>query len=159
KTVTLDTLASAFDSKIWVFDASAGCGGLSCVTANDDIQSSPFQSKVAWRAVAGTPYDVLVGPFGTAGNFILTASCGPTPANDLCSNAQVASGYSGSAVGTIVGATAINNTSTAANPSCNPSYSMFDVWYSWTATCSGALTVATCGTYDTLLSVHTGCST
>jgi hypothetical protein len=159
QTVTLDTLASAFDSKIWVFDASGGCGALSCVTANDDIQSSPFQSKVAWRAVAGTPYDVLVGPFSTAGNFVLTASCDPTPANDLCSNAQVVSGPSGSVAGTIVGATAINNTSTSAMPSCNPSYSMFDAWYSWTAPCGGALTVATCGSYDTLLSVHTSCQT
>jgi hypothetical protein len=159
QTITADTLASAYDSKIWVFDASAGCGALTCVTANDDAQGSPFQSKAAWVAQAGVEYRILVGPFSaTTGNFILTVNGDPTPANDLCSNATVLSGDSGSIAGTTIGATALNNTSTAANPSCNPSYCMFDVWYTYTAPCSTNLTLSTCGTFDTTVSVHTLCA-
>ncbi|MBL8860209.1 MAG: right-handed parallel beta-helix repeat-containing protein [Planctomycetes bacterium] len=160
QTVTLDTLASAYDSKVWVFDASGGCGALTCVTANDDIQGSPFQSKVSFVAQAGVEYRVLVGPFSTtAGAFTLTASGAATPANDLCSSATTIAGLSGSIAGTTVGATSENNTSSAAMPSCNAAYSFFDVFYSWTAPCSGNATFGTCGSYDTILSVHTACPT
>ncbi len=136
QTITADTLASAYDSRLFVYNASAGCTALTCVT-----------------------YRILVTPFSTTtGNFILTLSGDPTPANDSCGSATVLSGPSGSIAGTTIGATALNNTATTANPSCNPSYSMFDVWYSWTAPCSSNVTFSTCGTFDTVLSVHTACA-
>ncbi len=160
QTITVDTLASAYDSKLWVFDASAGCGSLTCVTANDDIQGSPFQSKVAWVAQAGVDYRILVAPFTTTtGSFTLTASCDPTPVNDLCIAPQVLAGTSGAVAGTTVGATAFTNTSTTANPSCNASYSMFAVWYQYTSPCNTNATFATCGPYNTQLSVHSACPT
>jgi hypothetical protein len=160
QTITADTLASAYDSRIFVYNAAGGCNALTCVTANDDAQGSPFQSRAAFQASAGVPYYILVTPFTTTtGTFTLTISGDPTPANDDCASATILTGVSGSVGGTTFGSTAINNTSTASNPSCNPSYSMFDVWYEWTAPCSGNLLVTTCGAYDTLLSVHTGCST
>ena len=159
QTVTLDTLATAFDTKMWVFDASAGCAALTCVTANDDIQGSPFQSKVSFVAQAGVDYRVLVGPFGTAGAFTLTASGASTPANDLCGSPTVISGVSGSIAGSTVGATAPNNTSSSALASCSLGQSFFDVFYSYTAPCTGSATFATCGSYDTILSVHGACPT
>src|SRR5205085_147081 len=61
--------------------------------------------------------------------------------------------------GTTVGATGSNNTASTAMPSCNGSYSFFDVWYAYTAPCTGTLTLGTCGTYDTILSVHSTCPT
>ncbi len=157
QTVTLDTLASAYDSKVWVFDGSSGCGALTCVTANDDIQGSPFQSKVSFVALAGVDYRVLVAPFSGTGNFTLTATGNPTPANDLCSSPATIAGLSGSVGGTTVGATSENNTAAAAMPSCNGSYGFFDVWYAYTAPCTGSLTLGTCGSYDTVLSVHSSC--
>ncbi len=160
QTLTADTLASAYDSRLFIYDGSAGCAGLVCVTANDDAQGSPFQSRAAWHAVAGVPYYILVTPFSsTTGAFTLTISGDPTPVNDDCGSATLLSGISGSIGGTTIGSTALNNTATAANPSCNPSYSMFDVWYEWTAPCTGNATFATCGVFDTLLSVHTACAT
>ncbi len=159
QTITADTFASAYDSRLFVYDGSAGCGSLVCVTANDDAQGSPFQSRAAWVATAGVPYYILVTPFTTTtGTFTLTVSGDATPANDSCASATPISGISGSIGGTTIGATALNNTATTANPSCNPSYAMFDVWYSWTAPCSGTATLATCGTFDTVLSVHTACA-
>jgi len=158
QTVTLDTLASSLDTQIWVYDASGGCGALACVTANDDVQGSASPSKVAWRATAGTDYRILVGPpSATSAPFTLTATCDPTPPNDLCGSAELLTGASGSATGSTVGATAINNTSAAAMPSCSPAYSFFDVWYAWDPPCTGNVTFDTCGAYDTLLSVHTAC--
>ncbi|MBK7643257.1 MAG: lamin tail domain-containing protein [Planctomycetes bacterium] len=159
QTLTADTLLSAFDTRLFIYDGSGGCGALTCVTANDDAQGSPFQSKAAWHAFAGVPYYILVTPFlTTTGAFTLSVNGNPTPANDDCGTATPISGVSGSIPGTTFGATALNNTATSANPSCNPSYSMFDVWYEWTAPCGGDATFTTCGSFDTLLSVHLACA-
>ncbi len=160
QTITLDTLLSTYDSRIFVYDSSGGCGALVCVTANDDIQGSPFQSKVAWQAIAGVEYRILVTPFSTTtGNFILNESCAPTPANDSCSTPQALNGINGSVSGTTIGATDVTNTSSSSQPSCDSAYGFFDVWYSYTAACAGTLTVSTCGTYDSLVSIHTTCPT
>ena len=167
ETITVDTLSSPDpgsdpDSKIWVYNASGGCGALVCVTANDDIETSPFRSKASWQAVAGTEYRILVSPFSntqTTQNYVLTVSSAPTPANDACGGPTVITGAAGSIAGTTVGATDVTNTSSAAQPSCNSAYGFFDVWYSWTAPCTGNVTLGTCGSYDTLLSVHTTCPT
>lgn len=160
ETIRIDTLASATDTKLWVYDASAGCAALSCVTANDDIQGSPFQSKLAFRARAGIEYRLLVGPFSNGqpeSEFLLTLRREPTPANDECSLATVLSTPSGSVAGTTVGATGETNTSSNSMPSCTPGTSVFDVWYSFTASCSGIHEFSTCGALDTLLSVHDAC--
>ncbi|MCY2958911.1 MAG: lamin tail domain-containing protein, partial [Planctomycetota bacterium] len=159
QTVTLDTQSGASDTRIWVFDATSGCNGLVCVTANDDIDGSPFPSKVAFVAQAGVSYRVLVGVAGAQGTFVLTATGDARPSNDLCTSPTVMSGNSGSITGTTVGATGANNTSAAALPSCNGPYGFFDVWYAWTAPCDGVLSLDTCGSYDTVLSVHAGCPT
>jgi len=162
-TITADTLTApptgGFDTKIHVF-TGLSCASLSCVTANDDAQGTPFRSKVAWQATGGQDYYMLIAGFsGATGNFVLTVMCDPTPSNDLCSTATMISGSSGSIPGTTVGATGDNNTSASAMPSCNGSYSFFDVFYDFTACATGNLTLETCGTFDTILSVHTACPT
>ena len=47
----------------------------------------------------------------------------------------------------------------ANHPQCHYGESYHDIWYDYTATCTGALTVSTCGTadYDTDLAVYDGC--
>ncbi|MBL8863336.1 MAG: HYR domain-containing protein [Planctomycetes bacterium] len=158
ETVVLDTLLSSSNTKLWVFDASAGCSALVCVTANDDIRVSPNTSKVAFVAQAGTPYLVLVGPSSNATpvEFTLRASSAPTPANDDCSAAIPLAGLTGSLAGTTTGATASVSGSW---PSCMPNYGYFDVWYAYTntAACLQTLTVDTCGGYDSTVSFHSAC--
>ncbi len=162
-TVTADTLmspaTSGFDTKMHVFTGS--CGSLTCVTANDDIQGFPFRSKVAWQAMGNQDYYILIGGFsGATGNFVLTVACDPTPANDLCANATVISGASGSISSeTTVGATGETNSTAEALPSCNGPYSFFDVFYQYTPPVTGSLVLDTCGAYDTVVSVHTACPT
>ncbi len=160
-TITADTLTAPpitpMDTKMHVFTGT--CGSLTCVTANDDAQGNPFRSKVAFRVDPGVDYYILVAGFsGTTGNFILTSTFDPTPANDSCTTPTPITG-TGSIAGTTVGATGENNTSSAAMPSCNGSYSFFDVWYAYTAPCTGTVNFDTCGALDTVLSIHSACPT
>ncbi|MEM7166814.1 MAG: hypothetical protein AAF581_15225 [Planctomycetota bacterium] len=82
----------------------------------------------------------------------------PRPSNDACGSAIAVS--DGTTMGTLIAAT---NDGSA---SCGASSSSPDVWYSYTATCSGDVTFSTCGTHDTggvdngvdtVLSLHSGC--
>ena len=160
QTLTVDTLAGATDTKLWIYDGSAGCGALACVTANDDIEATPFRSKVAFVATAYTDYYILLAPFSTTATSlttVVTISAAATPANDDCATATTLGGSSGSIAGTTVGATGINQTTDLANPSCQSTSTgtaVFDVWYEFTAPCSSRYTFGTCGSYDTILSVH-----
>jgi hypothetical protein len=155
-----DTLTgTTYDSSITVFTGS--CGALTCVTVNDDVRTSPFLSKVGFQTVNGQDYYILVHGFGATdvGPFTLTLACQPTPANDLCSNPTVITGLTGSAGGTNVGATGENSTTLTSTgvASCAGNFTHYDTWFSYTPTCSGTLAVDTCGTFDTVLSLHSAC--
>ncbi|MBK7434988.1 MAG: proprotein convertase P-domain-containing protein [Chitinophagaceae bacterium] len=81
--VTLSLCGSAYDTKIGVF--SGNCGGLVCVTGNDDFCGT--QSQVTFTSVIGTTYYVLVTGFSTAsGNFTLARTC-VSPCNITLSSA------------------------------------------------------------------------
>lgn len=162
-TVTADTITgTSFDSKLSVY-TGPDCSTLSCVTMNDDI-SSGFRSKVAFATTLGQQYWILVHAFSTnTGTYSLNVYCDPTPANDQCGSATVLTDSSGSLSGqTTVGSTATVFTPVSnllATCATNANDPLFDVWYTITACATGNLTVGTCGTYDTLLSVHTACPT
>jgi len=73
----------------------------------------------------------------------------PAPANNACASPAA---LSGSAAGTTVNAT---NDGTAA---CGSSNTSPDVWYTFTATCTGSHRFATCtASFDSVLSVHAAC--
>ncbi len=162
RTFYADTLVgSALDTKLFVYTGT--CGALTCVSVNDDFNSSPsFKSKVAWQAAAGQDYFILVTGFSTStGQFTLRVTCDPTPANDLCSNATVLSPTSGgSLAATNVGATGDSSGLTSPGlASCAVTSTYWDTWYSYTAPCNNNLTLSTCGTFDTVLTVYTACPT
>ncbi len=159
QTIYADTVTAGYDSKISVYTGT--CGALTCVTMNDDILAN-FHSKVGWQAVAGQQYLVMVHGFGTAtGTFSLNVTASPTPSNDLCGSASVVSGATGNSAGTLVGATGDNSTITSDVLAgiCAPDFTYWDVWYSWTAPCTGTANFDTCGTWDTVLSIHSACPT
>ncbi len=95
---------------------------------------------------------------GTLGQFVLNVEFAlPPPANDDCAGA-VPVGV-GSFLGSLTGATSDGSASCGA-------VSTPDVWYQYSATQSGALTVTTCGTHDaggvdagvdTVLSLYDAC--
>ncbi len=75
----------------------------------------------------------------------------PVPPNNACANA-ISIG-SGTFTGTTVGATNDGPALCGSNSTASP-----DVWYRYTAPCSGTLKIDTCGSsYDSAISVHTGC--
>ncbi len=154
--LSLDTLGSSFDTRLSVFQGD--CGTLVPVTANDDIDASGA-SRVVFAASEGLTYSVLVhGAAGATGSFVLNAEVLDSPGNDDCGDAVQLSGDSGDVQGTLEGASgsAASYGSLALAP-CGGPWGPFDVWYRFDATCTTELKLSTCGNFDTVLSVHTGC--
>jgi len=92
---TLSLCGSGYDTKIGVFSGS--CGGLTCITGNDDFLTCGLQSQVQVTTVVGTTYYVLVTGFGTAsGAFTLARTCifpcSGTPASGTISDPASACG-------------------------------------------------------------------
>lgn len=157
-TLTIDTCGSGFDTRLAVYSACPGSGGL--IACNDDgaaCGAGSTASSVSISATGGTAYLIRVGGTGGAsGAGVLNIAppvCAPTgPANDNCANAITLS--DGVPVeGSNVGAT---NDGTA---SCGSSGSSPDVWFAYTPASSAQVTVSTCGTasFDTVLSIHSAC--
>jgi len=74
------------------------------------------------------------------------------PANDNFANAQVISGNSGTVTGSNVGAT-----KEPGEPNHAGNAGGASVWYRWTPSISGSVTIDTIGSnFDTLLAVYTG---
>lgn len=83
---------SNFDTKLSVYEG--GCGGLTCVTANDDFFGcgSNLQSQVDFCSEPGVTYHVLVHGSNVVagsdtGTFTLAYNCFPRPVNDDVCNA------------------------------------------------------------------------
>ncbi|MCB9179898.1 MAG: proprotein convertase P-domain-containing protein [Flavobacteriales bacterium] len=83
--MTASLCGSSYDTKIGVFDGTAGCGALVCVGGNDDdlftggagVCGGGIQSSHQWNSTAGTPYYIYVTGFDLeAGNFVLQVACG-----------------------------------------------------------------------------------
>jgi hypothetical protein len=161
QTLYADTVVgTSYDSKLLVY--TGACATLSCVTVNDDITATPtLRSKVAWQANAGQTYYILVTGFSTnTGTFTLRVTCDPTPVNDLCSNPALLGPAPGALAATNVGAT--GDASSLTSPllaSCSTASTYWDTWYSYTSPCNNNLTLATCGSFDTILTVFTSCPT
>jgi hypothetical protein len=139
----------SYDTRIALY---AGCpsGPNQSIACSDD--SCGAGSSLTWAATRGVSYWVRVGGFnGAQGTGTLVIN--PVrPANDSCSAATPIA----------VGGSATGSTSCASNDgaaNCAASTTSPDVWYAFTADCSGFYVADTEGAsnYDTALSVHTGC--
>jgi hypothetical protein len=110
------------------------------------------RSRVTFTAFAGVKYFIRVAGFDTVltGPFALNISQTLTPPfNDPCTNA-VTIGPSGVAMFSTCGAT----TDGPSQPGCQPGC---DVWFRWTAPCSGQVWTDTCiNNFNTVVSVYTG---
>jgi hypothetical protein len=111
-------------------------------------------SLVTFEGVAGTTYRVRVTGIGsTTGTFSIRASIA-VPLNNNCASAIVAS--LGNTTGTNRGATNDGDTNCGGSSATTG----LDVWYRFTAPCSGSYTFDTEGSpnlADTVLSIHSAC--
>jgi len=151
--VTVQTCSLAsWDTVLAAYSGS--CTALTQLACNDDTCSA--QSSITFTAAGGSSYLIRVGGYNGAtgtGTLALSGpSCGPAGPADACASAP--SIGNGSFSGTTAGAARDGTATCGSSSSTSP-----DVWYSYTASCTGVLTVDTCtaASYDTVLSVHSAC--
>jgi V8-like Glu-specific endopeptidase len=148
-TVLIDTCGSNYDTEITLYRGN--CGNLIEVACNDDAAAGTctgtLQSYLTAPVTAGVAYKIRVSGYTTnIGTFVLHVF---HQANDFCQFAQTATN----------GNTAFD-TRCATNDlagGCGLSGASPDVWFSYTATCSGRLIMNLCGSgYDTVVSAYSG---
>jgi len=149
---TCDEFGTFLDTVLSVHTACPGSVA-NQVGCNDQDNScgNVNQSRVS-VAVTGTSfyYVRIAGHTGLQGNFLLTITqtAPPAPSNNGCNNAEVV------ALDTVYNRTNVSAT-TDGGSTCG---GFNDVWFRYTPTSSGNLTVSTCGSaIDTVLSVHSAC--
>lgn len=154
--VTVSLAGSEFDTMLAVYE---GCSeGGDCTTAlnnmiecNDDTNNSR-QSEIVFDGVAGNEYLIEVGGYDLeTGAGYLTVSCDgitPPPSKDDCDDAK--------AIGDVTDEPFDTTDATFDGPGlCMTSP---NIWYCYTATCTGNVTVSLAGSsFDTMLAVYEGC--
>lgn len=152
---TADVCGSGYDTKMAVYSAGACPPVTAPLACNEDYCG--LQSQVSWSVVAGNQYLIRVGGyFGEQGAGDLTVSCTPAATNDDCADAI--------AIGDVTNLSFTNAGATTDGPN-EPGCTFFgysqigsDVWFCYTASCTGNLKVSLCGSsYDTKVAVYDGC--
>ncbi len=148
--VTVSLCGSSFDTKLAIYN---GCG---CdpelgnmIECNDDFCGR--QSEITFPAIAGNKYLIEVGGWTDTnkGPGVLNISAEgeppPWPPNDDCYNAKQ--------IGNVTNQPFDTSEATFDGPGhCMTSP---NIWYRYTATCTGSATVSLCGSrYDTKLAVY-----
>ncbi len=148
--VTVSLCGSSFDTVLAVYD---GCGCYPTqsrvIACNDD--SCGQQSEITFSAVAGNQYLIEIGGYGSAtGQGLLSVSCAggsPVLPNDNC--------FLALNIGNVLNQPF--NTTNATFDGFGLCMTSPNIWYVYTATCSGNATVSLCGSqFDTKLAVYTG---
>lgn len=147
---TISLCGSDFDTTLAIFNS---CDGNS-IASNNDSPECEEQSEISLNVTQGTTYYIRIAGLNQAtGNYILyIPQLIPHPVNDECSNAIdiiEEQTYSGSML-----AVTGNISST-----CNILDDANDLWYRYTPTLSGDVTVSLCGSqFDTTLSIYFDCN-
>ena len=155
---TVSLCGSSYDTKLAIYDGTSGCPTVeSAIACNEDFCGR--QSEVTFLVMAGTEYLLRIGGFaGEQGDGILDISCRTAPLNDNCQNAAPIG------EGAFAFTTFDSTTDGPDEPdSCDSlGYTNIesDVWFCYTPSCTGEITVSLCGsTYDTKMAVYDGCDT
>ena len=149
-TVTVSLCGSSYDTMVAVYNGCS-CNG-TLLAYNDDYSGCGLQSCVTFAAVEGNTYLIEVGGYGSnTGPGVLSISCGATssPSNDNCADAEP--------IGDVTDLPF--DTTTATFDGAGSCMYSPNIWYCYTATCNGTVTVSLCGSsYDTRVAVYNGCS-
>jgi hypothetical protein len=153
--VTVSLCGSHFDTMLAVYEGG-DCypAETDLIDCNDDAGCGNFASAVTFDATAGNDYLIEVGGYSASdiGNGVISIYCeGQEPGpmtNDDCSDAKP--------VGNVTNLSFDTTSSTFDGPGHyihSP-----NIWYCYTATCTGDVTIDLCGSgYDTMLAVYKGC--
>ncbi|MBL9148260.1 MAG: hypothetical protein JNM94_06140 [Phycisphaerae bacterium] len=149
-----------YDSRLALY--SGTCDNLSIVACNDDGPGCPgFSSSMDADVVEGQTYFLRVGGFAAAGSGTISINCGGGgggPSNDECDNASPIS--VGPTAFSTIGATGATQMDPGACTFFSSSIIYNDVWFSYTATGDGDVTIETCNAanFDTRIAVFSDCS-
>jgi hypothetical protein len=152
--MVIDTFGSAFDTILSVHDDCPTPGNEHIVGCNDDGFALPNRaSLVNLNYVAGQTYLVRVTGYNNAqGDYTIRFNdFSPTPANNEAPGA----------IAITVGTTTFDTCTATTNgvTDCNRTFGK-DVWFKYTAACTGLTTIDTCGSdFDTVLAVYLGLGT
>ncbi len=151
-TARIDTLGSSFDTIISVHTACPSGDDTNTLACNDDGGGAyGLLSMLTFEAVANTTCLIRVtGYDGARGAFALTLQ--QAASNDTCATAAPIT--AGSHAFSTCAATTDGPTVTSCYSGTE--LGMYkDVWYRYTAECSGDVTITTCGSlFDTILAVY-----
>ena len=161
--VNLTAGSDAFETLLGVY-LGTSVSMLTAITSSDADNTSNLVAVVSFKALKGTKYDFAVdghnfddGNGPGEGAFTLTLAMPAQvskPANDNFASAQALSGPSVSVTGSNVNATRESGEPIHAGNDGGAS-----VWYAWTASSTGTVSLDTHGSsFDTLLAVYTGTS-
>jgi len=151
--VTVSLAGSSFDTMLAVYSTcEPDLDYDDMIQCNDDTSTSQ-QSEIVFEAVADTQYLIEVGGYNQAfGQGLLSISCEgvqpPPSSKDNCENAK--------AIGDVKNMPFDTTDATFDGPGiCMTSP---NIWYCYTATCTGNVTVSLAGSsFDTMLAVYDGC--
>ena len=152
--VTVSLAGSLFDTKLAVYDGPQCNPRLSAlIECNDDFGNS-LTSQVTFQATAGSAYLIEIGGFNSSDvgrgllNIVSDVTIPPPPKDD-CANAI--------AIGDVTDLPFDTTNATFDGPGhCMVSP---NIWYCYTATCTGDVTVSLIGSsFDTMLAVYDGCN-
>jgi propanediol dehydratase small subunit len=150
--VIISLAGSRFDTILAVYRGCNSSLDIQMIECNDDFGRSR-QSQITFDAIAGNHYLIEIGGYASeTGEGLLNISCGgvqPPPSSvDECENAQ--------SIGDVSNLEFDTTEATFDGPGlCMNSP---NIWYCYTATCTGEATVSLAGSsYDTMLAVYNGC--
>jgi len=152
-TATVSLCGSEYDTMLAVYDGCECYPGLSDLIGYSDDYCD-LQSLISFAVVAGHRYLIEVGGYeNETGQGVMSISCSGQPApplpNDNCYHAAPIGNVANLAFSTI-------NASFDGPGHCMRSP---NIWYCYTATCTGNVTVSLCGSrFDTKLAVYSGCT-
>ncbi len=159
-TASLDICSSGatLDTKVAVYDGS-GCPTGAAIGCNDDACPG-LQSIVQFPVVQGNTYTIQLGSYPGAGSgtgtFVITIS--PAPSNDNCATPAVISGNGPHYFDTTYATTGTQGQNYTRCHIFNTRVISFDIWYTWTASASGWVSLDLCagGAHDTKAAVYAG---
>jgi len=151
--VTVSLLGSEYDTALVVYDGGDCYPGSGDIIERNDDFGGFLQSQITFEAIAGNSYlfEVMGYNSDAVGEGVITVSSEgqpPSTNNDNCQNAKQ--------IGDV---TNIPFDTTSASHD-GPSLCMYssNLWYCYTASCTGQVTVSLAGSsYDTMLAVYDGC--
>jgi hypothetical protein len=151
--VTVSLAGSSYDTMLAVYNKCECFPTQADMIACNDDFGGTYQSQVTFAAIAGQQYLIEVGGYGSqTGSGLLTISCEgvvePPSSKDDCVNARP--------IGEVTDMPF--DTTNAAFDGQGVCMVSPNIWFCYTASCTGDATVSLLGsTYDTMLAVYDGC--